>query len=80
MLPAGLLRNLLYSVCTSSVLVSFFVLVVLHFAFTYKTTQTSMLPAEFEPATPRSDRPQTFAIDRSATGIGYTTHAFIKRA
>ena len=29
-----------------------------------------MPPAEFEPATPVSDRPQTLALDRSATGIG----------
>ena len=33
-------------------------------------TQTSMLPAEFEPAIPASERPQTLALDRSATGIG----------
>ena len=29
-----------------------------------------MPSAGFEPATPASDRPQTFALDRSATGIG----------
>ena len=29
-----------------------------------------MPPAGFEPATPASDRPQTIALDRSATGIG----------
>ena len=31
--------------------------------------QTSMPPAGFEPAIPASDRPQTLALDRSATGI-----------
>jgi hypothetical protein len=34
------------------------------------TTQTSIFPAGFEPATPTSDRPKTFALDRSPTGIG----------
>ena len=29
-----------------------------------------MTPAGFEPATAASDRLQTFALDRSATGIG----------
>ena len=39
--------------------------------FTTQTqTQTSMPPVGFEPATPASHRPQTFALDRSATGIG----------
>ena len=33
------------------------------------TSQTSMPPARFEPATPASDRPQTLVLDRSATGI-----------
>ena len=28
-------------------------------------------PERFEPAIPASDRPQTLALDRSATGIGY---------
>ena len=50
-----------------------FVLIVLAFAFfpycTTNTTQTSMSRAGFEPATPASDRPQTAALDRSATGI-----------
>jgi hypothetical protein len=31
---------------------------------------TYMPPAEFEPATPVSDRPQTLALDCSTTGIG----------
>jgi hypothetical protein len=35
--------------------------------------QTSMLPAEFEPAIPASARPQTYTIDRAATGIGLST-------
>ena len=33
-----------------------------------------MFLAEFEPATPAIDRPQTLALDRSASGIG---HLFI---
>ena len=33
------------------------------------TTQAFIPPAGFEPATPASDRPQTLALDRSATGI-----------
>ena len=34
------------------------------------TTQTSMLPAVFEPAITARDRPQTLALDRSASGVG----------
>ena len=37
---------------------------------TQHSQQTSMPPAEFELAIPASDRPQTLALDRSATGIG----------
>ena len=33
-----------------------------------------MLPAGFEPAIPASDRPQTLALNRSATGIGCVMH------
>ena len=33
------------------------------------TTQTSMLPAGFEPAIPAGERPQTLALDRSPTGL-----------
>jgi hypothetical protein len=32
--------------------------------------QTSMPPAGFEPTIPVSERPQTHALDRTATGIG----------
>jgi hypothetical protein len=35
------------------------------------TTETSMPLAEFEPAIPAGERPQTYALDRSATGIGW---------
>ena len=52
----------------------FFVLIVLHFAFCLylqHTAQTSMLPVAFELATQASDRPHTFALDRSAIGIGW---------
>jgi hypothetical protein len=30
-----------------------------------------MHPAGFERAMPASERPQTYALDRAATGIGY---------
>jgi hypothetical protein len=40
--------------------------------------QTSMPPVEFEPAIPASARPQTYALDRAATGIGWNT-AYAKR-
>jgi hypothetical protein len=43
--------------------------------YTTKTTQTSIAPAGFEPAIPASERPQTHALDRAATGIGYRTRA-----
>ena len=33
--------------------------------------QISMLLASFEPAIPAGERPQTFALDRAANGIGY---------
>jgi hypothetical protein len=32
--------------------------------------QTSMLPVGFEPAISASEWPQTYALDRAATGIG----------
>jgi len=32
--------------------------------------QTTMPPAEFEPAVPASERPQAHALDRAATGTG----------
>jgi hypothetical protein len=39
-------------------------------------------PAEFEPAIPASERPQTDALDRATTGIGtaYITKAHIQFA
>jgi len=39
--------------------------------------QTPMLPAGFEPVIPTSERPQTQALDRSATAIGlnYSSHS-----
>jgi hypothetical protein len=46
--------------------------IVLHFAsclYLKHTAKISMPLAEFKPATPASDRPQTLALDRSATGI-----------
>jgi hypothetical protein len=38
--------------------------------FTTNTTQTSMPPLGFEPTILASERPQTHALDRTATGIG----------
>jgi hypothetical protein len=34
-----------------------------------------MLPQGFEPAIPASERPQTHALDRTATGIGHIRYA-----
>ena len=42
--------------------------------------QTSMPPAGFEPTIPTSNRPQTHALDRAATGIGSTNIKAIKRS
>jgi hypothetical protein len=41
------------------------------------TTQTSMPPVGFEPIIPLSERPQTHALDRTATGIGRLRHIII---
>jgi hypothetical protein len=64
--PAGFI----FVLCTLSVLLypdcpgfAFFCYCITH------TTQTSMPLPEFEPVTSASDRPQTLALDRSATGI-----------
>jgi hypothetical protein len=35
-----------------------------------------MPPEEFEPAIPATERPQTHALDRMATEIGTTGHAY----
>jgi hypothetical protein len=35
-----------------------------------RKTQTSMPPVGFEPAIPKSERPQTYALYRATTGIG----------
>ena len=37
-----------------------------------------MPPARFEPAVPASDRPQTLALDRSATDISKLKFTYIK--
>jgi hypothetical protein len=37
---------------------------------TQHSQETSMPQAGFEPAIPASERPQTHALDRAATGIG----------
>ena len=49
----------------------FLCLPVLHFVSSLLTTQTSMSPAGFEPAILASDRPQTLALNRAATELGY---------
>jgi hypothetical protein len=36
-----------------------------------------MPPAGFKPAIPAGDRPQTLALDRSATGIGNTAYLLV---
>ena len=68
----ALTGNFFFVLCTSSVLLfcpdcpgcAFYPHCTTH------TTQTSMPPAEFEPAIPTGERLQTHASDRSATGIG----------
>jgi hypothetical protein len=42
------------------------------------TRQPFMLPAGFEPTIPASERPQTYALDRAATGIGCPSSYFYK--
>ena len=64
----------LYSLvlCLSLIPICFVFLIVLHFTFclyVHHTHQTFMLPAGFELAIPASVRPQTLALDCSATGI-----------
>ena len=39
---------------------------------TQHSQQTSMPPTEFEPTIPASGRPQTYALDRAATGTGHS--------
>jgi hypothetical protein len=72
-LSNGIFQEFLYSLvlCTLSALLSFFVSVVLYFAFYLQhTKQILMLPAGFEQGAPAGDRPQTFTLESSATGIG----------
>ena len=38
-----------------------------------------MSPAAFEPTIPASERPQTNALDRAATGIGFLYELFINK-
>jgi hypothetical protein len=40
--------------------------------------QTSMPLVDFEPTILVSERPQTHALDRTATGIGFTIFIFLK--
>jgi hypothetical protein len=40
--------------------------------------QTSIPPAEFEPATPPSKRQQTYILDRAAPGIGWSMNNEVK--
>jgi hypothetical protein len=60
----------LYCLCASSIL-CFLILIVLHFAFSLYLQHkrwTSVLPAGSEPGIAAIERPQTHALDRSATG------------
>jgi hypothetical protein len=41
-----------------------------------KNRQTSMPPVGFEPAIPASQGPQNHALDRAATGIGFSYRNF----
>ena len=63
---------LLHSVSTSSWLVSlsWFPIFYLFYLYLQHATQTGMPPEGFKPAIPASNRLQTLALDRSATGIG----------
>ena len=64
---------LLYSVRISSTidyLSWFFLILPFLSSRTTHNKQTSIPPTGFETAIPASDRPQTLALDRSATGIG----------
>ena len=40
--------------------------------------QTSMPPVEFEPTISEGERPQTYALDRAATGTGVRSDYFMK--
>jgi hypothetical protein len=40
-------------------------------------SRTSMHSAEFEPATPVIDRPQTYALGSTDTGIGFAITSFL---
>ena len=56
--------------CTSKSFVLHATYVPYYRPYTTNTTQTSIPPVGFEPASPVSERPQTHALDRTATGIG----------
>jgi hypothetical protein len=74
MTQKNLLRLLGFFSALSALYLYFFILIVLAFAVcpycTTHTTQTSKSQVGFEPATPGSDRPQTFAVHHSATDTG----------
>ena len=40
-------------------------------ASTFAADRQPCTPAEFEPVIPASKRPQTYALERAATGMGY---------
>jgi len=40
--------------------------------------QTAVSPVGFEPAIPASEQPQTYALKRAATGIGYNVIETVK--
>ena len=43
-----------------------------------RNRQTSMPPAEFEPTVSAGERPQTYALDRTATGDGQDHFNYVK--
>ena len=68
-MPSGLLFCILLCSVLHPYLV--FVFIALRFRpYLKHTAQTSMPQGVFEPAIPVSDRPHTYALDRSTTGTG----------
>ena len=71
--PTGILFSYSLVRCSYFIRTSFFVLTVVYFVFlyfTYNTQQTNIhAPGGIQTRNP-SKRPQTYALDRAATGIG----------
>jgi hypothetical protein len=70
--PTAILLSYSVLLCIYFIRTCVFFLVVLHFAFCpYCTTHTSMPPVGFEPAIPAGELPQHYALDRTASGVGW---------